>query len=866
MSMDVAGGIVGEYQQLSEEMDADVLAMQVGDFYEFFGDTAELVHEELDLNLSTKPSGGERYAMAGVPVSEIEGYAHALVERGYRVAIADQAEGGNGHDRSITRVITPGNSLRRTVEGGDYLVGVVIEDNRAGLALIDVATGRCYIDRPHHVETVDDLIEILAGLSVAEVLIEEGTRYDEQLNQGLDGVVSEVDPRWGDPLRSTRRIEDHFGETVTDALDIDPVTSRALGLTLAYLDATDASLLASLTRLQRYRSADAVSLDATTQRNLELTTTFHGDSDGSLLATIDHTVTSAGRRLLEEWLRCPTQDVPRLERRLDAIESLTEATLARESLSEQLAETYDVDRLITRIRHGSASPRDLGMLRETLRAIPDIVELVDNQPALADSAVSSLLEATASQPVHEIREWLADRLVDEPPTTTNDGGIIRHGWDESLDELIEAHEAVCDWFDTVAEREAHQHGFDRISLGQTKADGYYLEIPDRDLDNVPSSYRKIKTVSTGTRFRTDSLAEKERELFRLEERRVAREAEAFTELVDTVAERIEPLRDVASALAGLDVRIALAEHAARNGWTRPVFRDDGIMEIDQGRHPVVEQTTRFVPNDARFDVANEQQLVTGPNMSGKSTYLRQVALITLLAQIGAFVPADRAAISPVDGIYTRVGALDELAQGRSTFMVEMQELARILHHASGHSLVILDEVGRGTATYDGMSIAWAVVEYLHNHVGAKVLFATHYHELTVLAKHLEGVANIHVAVDETGDTVSFLRRVEDGPADRSYGIHVADMAGVPAPVVARAKDVLVRLREDRAIEARGRTNQSTQVVFDLDGGFMRPSTSQADPTVERIIDELSSTDLAAITPLDLVERVRSWQEELADDD
>lgn len=863
--MDVAGGIVGEYQQLASEMDADVLAMQVGDFYEFFGETAELVHEELDLKLSTKPSGGDRFSMAGVPISEIEGYTQALVERGYRVAIADQQDGQNGHERAITRIVTPGNSMRRSTDDMGYLVGVVVEGTQAGISLVDVATGRCYIDRPHHIDTTDDLVEILAGLSVAEVLVDPEADDRDELDDTLESVVVEGDPAWSDPHRGELRIKEHFGETVAEALDIEPVTIRSLGLVLGYLASTDRSLLASLTRLQRYRGADAVSVDATTQRNLELTRTFRGETEGSLLETIDHTTTAAGRRLLAEWLRRPTQAVDQLADRLDAIDALSAEPIARETLGEGLDGTYDVDRLVTRISHGSATPRDLAMLRETLRAIPSLTKVAEAQPTISSSPVTSLLEPLSAGEIEEVRTLLEDRLVEEPPSSVSEGGVICTGWDDDLDEIIEQHETVCDWFDDLANRESRRHGFDRITLGETKADGYYLEVPESDLEAVPSGYQKVKTVSAGTRFRTDELAEKERERYRLEDRRIELEKQAFDTLIASLAEHDEPLREVASALAGLDVRIALAAHAARNGWTRPVFRENGVIEIDQGRHPVVEQTTRFVPNDARFDDSREQLLVTGPNMSGKSTYLRQVALITLLAQIGSFVPAERAAITPVDGIYTRVGALDELAEGRSTFMVEMQELARILHHASTDSLVILDEVGRGTATYDGMSIAWAVVEYLHNHIGAKVLFATHYHELTVLAEHLEGVDNLHVAVEESGDTVAFLHRVEPGSTDRSYGIHVADMAGVPDPVVVRAKDVLDRLREDRAIEARGRTTEGTQVVFDLEGGYTHTASSSSDEDTERVIDELVAVDLTAITPLELVERVRDWQEELERD-
>ncbi|OYR89480.1 DNA mismatch repair protein MutS, partial [Halorubrum sp. E3] len=523
------------------------------------------------------------------------------------------------------------------------------------------------------------------------------------------------------------------------------------------------------------------------------------------------------------------------------------------------------------------------------------------------------------------REELAEALAEDPPKAKTGGGLLKAGYDGELDELIERHEEVKSWLDGLAEREKRQHGLSHVTVDRNKTDGYYIQVGKSAADGVPEHYREIKTLKNSKRFVTDELAEKEREVLRLEEARGELEYDLFEELRERVAERAELLQDAGRAVAELDALASLATHAARRDWTRPELTTERRLDVEAGRHPVVEGTTDFVPNDLRLDGERGFLIVTGPNMSGKSTYMRQAALIQLLAQAGSFVPARAATVGLVDGIYTRVGALDELAQGRSTFMVEMQELSNILHSATAESLVILDEVGRGTATYDGISIAWAATEYLHNEVRARTLFATHYHELTTLADHLPRVANVHVAVDERDGEVTFLRTVRDGPTNRSYGVHVADLAGVPDPVVSRADEVLDRLREEKAIEARGSrsggsgdgagpgdgdTGGTQQVVFDLSSGSFSEgadadgrsaadaSASEAgrngatagsaspgsdaaaeaagdsvetteaaaadrlDPETRAVIEELSDVDVASTPPVELLSRVQEWQERL----
>ncbi|QAU13347.1 DNA mismatch repair protein MutS [Halorubrum sp. BOL3-1] len=848
----MATGIVGEFLDLKAETDADVLAMQCGDFYEFFADDAELVADELDLSISQKSSHGSSYPMAGVPLSELTPYVNALVERGYRVAVADQYETDDGgHAREIVRVVTPGTVLETSDDDARYLAAVVREEGAAsaagatgdtadadgpyGLAFADVTTGRFLAT------TVDDGGDLRAELyrfDPAEVLPGPRVRNDDDLlaavREDLSGRVTAFDAEAFATGRAEHAVREQFGRETADSVGLDSTLAvRAAGAVLSYVEETGAGVSASMTRLTAYGADDRVDVDATTQRNLEITETMRGDADGSLFDTLDHTVAAAGGRLLREWLTRPRRDRETLERRLDAVEALSAAALARDRVREVLGDAYDLERLAARTTSGSAGARELISVRDTLALLPALADAVDGTP-LADSPAAAVLDRVDREPAAGLREELAAALAEDPPKAKTGGGLLREGYDDELDELIERHEAAKSWLDGLAEREKRDHDLSHVTVDRNKTDGYYIQVGKSVADQVPEGYREIKTLKNSKRFVTDELSEKEREVLRLEEARGELEYELFEALRERVAERAELLQDAGRTIAELDALASLATHAARRDWTRPDLTEERRLDVEDGRHPVVEGTTDFVPNDLRLDAEREFLIVTGPNMSGKSTYMRQAALIQLLAQAGSFVPARAAEVGLVDGIYTRVGALDELAQGRSTFMVEMQELSNILHSATADSLVILDEVGRGTATYDGISIAWAATEYLHNEVRARTLFATHYHELTTLADLLPRVANVHVAVDERDGEVTFLRTVRDGPTNRSYGVHVADLAGVPGPVVSRADEVLDRLREEKAIEARGGSRgggtgdgeasggdaggDTRQVVFDLSSG------------------------------------------------
>ena len=911
--MTEATGIVGEFLSLKETTDAEVLAMQCGDFYEFFDSDAELVAEELDLKLSQKSSHGSSYPMAGVPLDDLTPYLKALVERGYRVAVADQYETDDGHAREIVRVVTPGTLLETTDADAQYLAAVVEDDAAGGsasappatdssddpsygLAFADVTTGRFLVAAGE--DSAETLTE-LYRFDPVEVLPGPAVRNDDELIQQIrdrtDATLTLHEAESFASKRAEHVVREQFGREPLEGLSAPQPAISAAGSILSYVEETGAGVLASMTRITTHHSDDHVTLDGTTQRNLELTETMQGDRKGSLFATIDHTETSAGGRLLKEWLQRPRRSLSVLEERQQSVAALASAALARDELREVLGEAYDLERLASKATHGSADAQDLAAVRETLAVLPQIADVIDSDTELDGSPLASIIDRPDRTAVTDLQEQLDEAIADEPPSTVTQGGLLQRGYHEELDEVIERHEEVQRWLENLADREKREHGLSHVTVDRNRTDGYYVQVGKSVADEVPDHYEQIKTLKNSKRFTTPELEEKEREVLRLEEQRGELEYELFEKLREDVAAEAALLQNVGRAIATVDALSSLASHAAENGWVQPELRRDGDITIDQGRHPVVEQTTEFVPNDVRMTDDRGFLVVTGPNMSGKSTYMRQVACIVLLAQVGSFVPAREADIGLVDGIFTRVGALDELAQGRSTFMVEMSELSNILHTATDESLVILDEVGRGTATYDGISIAWSATEYLHNEVRAKTLFATHYHELTGLAEHLPRVANVHIAADERDGDVTFLRTVRDGPTDRSYGIHVADLAGVPAPVVDRAQDVLGRLREEKAIEAKGDgSSEPVQAVFDLSSGSMeRAATTdggatsgagtqtsletasssdtesdrqtELEPEKADVLADLEEVDVNETSPVELLTKVQEWQGRLEDE-
>ncbi|MFC7195874.1 DNA mismatch repair protein MutS [Halosimplex aquaticum] len=762
-----------------------------------------------------------------------------------------------------------------------------------------MTTGQFLVTEQSGADATAAALTELYKFDPAEVLPGPEVRSDDdfldEVRERTDASLSLHTTEAFAPGRARHRVREQFGAETLESVGIADAEAavRAAGAVISYVDETGAGVLASMTRLQSFDESAYVDLDATTQRNLELTETMQGDRDGSLFSTVDHTVTSAGGRLLREWLQRPRRSRGELTRRQSAVAALAEAAMARDQLRETLGDAYDLERLASKAASGSADARDLRAVQETLALLPAVGELIAETERLAESPLAGSLTGRTARPPRN-----------SPPTSTRRSSRTRRGRSRRAglsagirpraDEIIESHESALAWIEELPEREKRKTGITHLSVDRNKTDGYYIQVGKSETDQVPDTYEQIKTLKNSERYVVDELEDKEREILRLEERRHEMEREIFERLRDRVAARAEVLQETGRALAECDALASLAAHAVRNDWTRPELTDGRELTVQQGRHPVVEQTTQFVPNDLRMDEDRQFLIVTGPNMSGKSTYMRQAALITLLAQVGSFVPARSARVGLVDGIYTRVGALDELAQGRSTFMVEMQELSNILHSAGEDSLVILDEVGRGTATYDGISIAWAATEYLANRIQAKTLFATHYHELTALGEELPTVENVHVAADESDGDVTFLRTVRDGPTNRSYGIHVADLAGVPEPVVDRSRDVLNRLREEKAIEVQGSErsdgSDTEQVVFDLGSGELvtegAGSTQQQvatdgsqieapasdsdgrplDPETEAVLDELGDIDVNETPPVELMAKVQNWQEQLGESD
>ena len=853
-----------QYLEIKKRYPDAIVLFRLGDFYETFDEDAKVVSQVCDIVLTSRPvTKGQRVPMAGVPHHAVDGYIAKLINAGHKVAIADQvgAEPVKGlMAREVTRVITPGTVVEPELleeKRNNYLASLVIEGDRAGLAYVDITTGEFATTQLDDGDVLYLARQELARLQAAECLMPENTL-------GIPGFdresVTHFTPydEWRFELGNARRaLLDHFGVATLDGYGCKgvPLAVCAAGAIVQYLSETQKAALEQLDSLATYSTKGFMVLDPATRRNLELTQTIRGRrTEGSLLGVLDATVTAMGARLLHRWLNQPLLDVEALNQRLDAVEALHQDGPLRLQLTSLLKGLRDLERLSNRVVQGVVGPRELLALQESLGVVPRTREFLEgaaeDEPALAELAAQL-------DPCEEVAELIGQAIADDAPATLGSGDVIASGFSAELDSFTTSAREAKEWVAGLERRERERAGIKSLKVGYNKVFGYYLEVTKPHLARVPEEYIRKQTLVNSERFITPELKEYEALILSAQERSTELEATIFRQVCQQVAEASPRILATARALAHLDVYSALAEVAARNNYVRPVLSEGDDTEITAGRHPVVELTQReepFVPNDL-YLVPGEGQIIvlTGPNMSGKSTYLRQVALIVLMAQLGSFVPADEARIAVVDRIFTRIGAQDEISAGQSTFMVEMVETARILHHASDKSLLILDEIGRGTSTYDGISIAWAVVEYIHNHprLRAKTLFATHYHELTELAGVLPRVRNYSVAVAEEGDKVVFLRRIVRGGADRSYGIHVAQLAGLPRVVIQRAEEILEDLekgasRSPRAVPSEGATEQ-------LPLFSMRPH-----PLLERV----KKLDLSTMTPLEALNKLYEWQQEL----
>jgi DNA mismatch repair protein MutS len=848
-----------QYFRLKAEYPDVLLAMQVGDFYEFYGPDAEIAARELEIVLTGREDGSNgRIPMAGVPIHAYERYLAKLVQKGYRVAICDQIEDPKLAKglvkRRVTRVLTPGTVVEDSMldaRANNYLVAAVLGDPIHGLGVVDVSTGEFLTTEIAGEGRLQKLLDELFRLQPAEVLVpEDHEELIQTLREQLSATITPVPLQEWVGREAREILLRHFGVESLRGFGCEEFTRGldAAALALRYLQQNQMTALEHIRTLSTYSVERFMYLDATARRHLELTQNLmDGTRRYTLLASIDSTCTPMGARLLKRWLDEPLLEPDAITARLDAVEALAQQSIRRDALRQMLRPLADLERLAARASTGTANARDLVALRQSLQRLPALYAEAD--ALLCELRQPPTLLATLAPrlaPLSDLCALLERALVDDPPADLKSGGVIRDGYDPELDRLRQVRTDGKQWIAQLEAKERQRTGIPSLKVGYNAVFGYYLEVSKPHLNKVPPDYIRKQTLANAERFITPELKEQEAILLGAEERINALEFELFSRVRNEVARCTPQLQSLAKAIAELDVLCAFAENAVRYRYVRPVVDTEDRIHIVGGRHPVVERFSEkpFVPNDCRLDPTQRLIILTGPNMSGKSTYIRQNALITLMAHIGSFVPAERAEIGLVDRIFTRVGARDELATGQSTFMVEMTETANILNNATPRSLVILDEIGRGTSTYDGLAIAWAVAEYLHA-IGCKTLFATHYHYLNDLANRLEGVANYRVAVKEQGDRIVWLHKVLPGGTDRSYGVHVARMAGVPPEVVQRAEQIL------REFERRGVQ------------GAVQPPTSDA-PTVRTkklqltlfeaeehpVLEALRALDITTLSPVE----------------
>jgi len=847
--------MMAQYFELCEQYDEELLLFQVGDFYEAFCEAAETVARKCEITLTKREDSTGEYAMAGIPIDNAESYVDRLLDAGYRVAIADQVqepeETTGVVDRAVTRIVTPGTLTEDELLETDRnnYVAALAAGETTGLAVLDVSTGDFYATSAAGAATIEDELgrfdpsEAIVGPDAPASVLAEGC------------VVSPYDREAFDRERAREVLSTYFG--APDRLLATDSEVRACGALLAYAEyarAGENDRLDYLNHLTRYDPREYMLLDAVALESLELFEhrAVGGRQEATLAGVVDETASALGRRELDDWLRRPLIDREAIGRRHDAVGELRERVRIREGLHDELRDVYDIERLISRISRGRANARDLRSLAETLGVVGRLRDL------LADADCGRLCDLRESlDPLAEIRTLIGEAIRDDPAREITEGGVIQPSYDEDLARLRETEREGKAWVDGLEASERERTGIDSLKVGHNAVHGYYIEVTDANLDRVPDDYERRQTLKNAERYYTPALKEREDEILRAESRADELEYELFCGVRSTVAGESERVQALAETLAELDVLVSFATVAAEHDYTRPVVGDDAGPTVDgihveAGRHPVVEQTeTEFVPNDTHLDADRHVAVLTGPNMSGKSTYMRQVALIVVLAQAGSFVPAASARLGIVDRIFTRVGASDDIAGGRSTFMVEMSELATILDHATEQSLVLLDEVGRGTSTADGRAIAQAVTEHLHDEIGALTLFATHHHDLTAVAADLDRACNLYFRTSRTDDGVVFEHAVEPGTADASYGVEVAATAGVEGDVVDRARTLLDAdvSREDTRDDSR-------------DGGEPPASATNGETPSGDLRERLAAVDVATTTPLEALETLAELKRQI----
>jgi len=848
-----------------------ILFFRAGDFYEMFFEDAKLAARELGITLTTRgKERGKDIPLAGIPYHALEPYLAKLVKKGYKVAICEQVEDPKKAKkvvkRDVVRVVTPGTLIEDNLleeKSSNYLAAISKSREGYGLALVELSTGEFLVTEFSGRKAKEKLLDELALNRPAEVILEES--FFEALEGEIKKLGASVSPYRDEAFLhslASRAIAQHFRLPDIRGLGLEEksLAVSAAGAALSYLKETQKAALEHISRIRLYSREEYMIIDNITERNLELIRNLRdGSTRGTLLEVLDYTSTPMGGRLLRKWILHPLKNVKEIKRRLEAVEELYIKSFEREKIEENLKEIRDLERIIARVSYGSANARDLLALKNSLLSLPEIrAELEGFSSELLKELSQSL------DPLEELTSLLERAIVDNPPVTVREGGMIKEGFSSELDELKKAVLEGKEWIAELEERERRRTGISSLKVGYNSVFGYYIQVTKPNLKLVPEYYIRKQTLANAERFIIPELKEKEALILGSEEKIKEMEYSLFLKLREACAEKTERIQAIAESIAELDVLISLARAAFENSYVKPEVYNGEEIIIEDGRHPVVEKNLgEFIPNHTRLNKNERLLIITGPNMAGKSTYLRQVALIVLLAQMGSFVPASRAKIGVVDRIFTRVGASDDLASGRSTFMVEMQETANILNNATENSLIILDEIGRGTSTFDGLSIAWAVAEFLHERIKCKALFATHYHHLAELEKILNGVKNYHIEVQEDGDDIIFLRKIVEGSADRSYGIQVAKLAGLPGEVIESAFGVLKRLEEEevadeKIIAKRLRRKKLEKVLKDRS-----QRTLFEIPATEPIVEEIKAIDVNNLTPLEalnklaeLVERAR----------
>ena len=868
------------YMETKKQYQDCILMYRIGDFFEMFFDDAKTASKELELTLTGKNCGlEERAPMCGVPFHAIDAYITKLVSHGYKVAVCDQVEDPKLAQglvkREITRIVTPGtNTDMQSLDGGknNFLLSVFYTQNQSGIAVTDISTGDFYVTEVDSNRAIND--EIMK-YSPSEIICNDAFEMSgidiADLRGRLGIAVYPLDTHYYDENGAKQTILEHYHVSSLVGLGIEDFKAGtiAAGALLRYLYDTQKNDLSNLTSITPYLANRFMLLDSATRRNLELTETLREkQKKGSLLWVLDKTRTAMGARTLHQLVEQPLVDANAIKARLNAIETLNKNSVDRDEIREYLSPVYDLERLLTRISYKTANPRDLIAFRNSLSMFAPIrktLEGLENK----DSELQNIYDSIGE--FNELIKLLNDSIEEEPPVSVREGGIIKKGFDDDIDHFREAKTRGRSWLMDLEARDRDRTGIKNLKIKYNKVFGYYFDVTNSFRDKVPEDYIRKQTLTGSERYTTQELKSLEDTILNAEDKLNTLEYDKFCEIRDSIAGQMEQIQHSSKAIALLDVYCSLALVAERYGYVKPSINDKGVINIKNGRHPVVERMLSgdFVANDCYLDNRKKAiSIITGPNMAGKSTYMRQNALIALMAQIGSYVPADSADLCVVDRIFTRVGASDDLGSGQSTFMVEMNEVANILRNATSSSLIILDEIGRGTSTYDGLSIAWAVIEHISNKkfLGAKTLFATHYHELTELEGKIDNVNNYCVAVKENGDDIVFLRKIIKGGADKSYGIQVAKLAGLPDIVVDRAKEILSSLVDSDITEkvqniapAASGSKEKVPHYDDVDLGQMTLFDTKKD---EDVINELKDIDITNLTPVDALNTLYRLQSEL----